>query len=106
MRTWLDAVVAAAALVAVVEASTVMEVTATGVGRYAVVGIVTGGLVRAVVISMPNAVSAVYLARRAAALSTTLNSSAINVVAGPLISVSRVRAAPGRVCWWPRGMRA
>jgi cation:H+ antiporter len=87
--TWRDAIAAAAALVAVVGASTVMEVAATSVGRrYAVADIVTGGLVLAVVTSLPNAVSAVYLARRgrgAAVLSIALNSNAINVVAGLLI---------------------
>ena len=48
----------------------------------------TGGLVLAVVTSLPNAVAAVYLARRgrgAAVLSIALNSNAINVVAGLLI---------------------
>ncbi|MFZ0192594.1 MAG: hypothetical protein WAL72_37225 [Streptosporangiaceae bacterium] len=87
--TWRDAVTAAAALIAVVGASTVMEVAATTMGRrYAVADIVTGGLVLAVVTSLPNAVTAVYLARRgrgAAVLSTALNSNAINVVAGLLI---------------------
>ena len=87
--TWRDAVAAVAALIAVVGASTVMEVAATTLGRrYAVADIVTGGLVLAVVTSLPNAVSAVYLARRgrgAAVLSTALNSNAINVVAGLLI---------------------
>ena len=87
--TWHDAVAATAALVAVVGASTVMEVAATAAGRrYAVADIVTGGLVLAVVTSLPNAVSAVYLARRgrgAAVLSIALNSNAINVVAGLLI---------------------
>lgn len=72
--TWRDAVAAAAALIAVVGASTVMEVAATALGRrYAVPDIVTGGLVLAVVTSLPNAVSAVYLAKRgrgAAVLST------------------------------------
>ncbi len=87
--TWRDAIAAAAALIAVVGASTVMEVAATTVGRrYAVADIVVGGLVLAVVTSLPNAVSAVYLARRgrgAAVLSIALNSNAINVVAGLLI---------------------
>jgi cation:H+ antiporter len=87
--TWRDAITAAGALVAVIGASTVMEVAATTLGaRYAVADIVTGGLVLAVVTSLPNAVSAVYLARRgrgAAVLSTALNSNAINVVAGLLI---------------------
>jgi hypothetical protein len=59
LRTWLDAVVAAAALVVVIGASTVIEAAVAGL--YAV-GIVTGGRVPAVVISLPNAVSAVYLA--------------------------------------------
>jgi len=87
--TWRDAVAAVAALITVVGASTVMEVAATAAGhRYGVADIVTGGLVLAVVTSLPNAVSAVYLARRgrgAAVLSTALNSNAINVVAGLLI---------------------
>jgi len=90
--TWRDVVAAAAALIVVVGASTVMEVAATSVGRrYGVADIITGGLVLAVVTSLPNAVSAVYLARRgrgAAVLSTALNSNAINVVAGLLIPAS------------------
>ena len=97
--TWRDAVAAVAALIAVVGASTVMEVAATAVGRrYAVADIVTGGLVLAVVTSLPNAVSAVYLARRgrgAAVLSTALNSNAINVVAGLLIPASLAGLGPG-----------
>jgi cation:H+ antiporter len=87
--TWQDAVAAGGALVTVVTASTVMEVAATSAGhRYGVADIVTGGLVLAVVTSLPNAVAAVYLARRgrgAAVLSIALNSNAINVVAGLLI---------------------
>jgi hypothetical protein len=96
--TWRDAVAAAAALVVVVGASTVMEVAATAAGRrYGVADIVTGGLVLAVVTSLPNAVSAVYLARRgrgAAVLSTALNSNAINVVAGLLIPASLAGLGP------------
>jgi cation:H+ antiporter len=69
-----------------------MEVAATTLGRrYAVADVVTGALVLAVVTSLPNAVTAVYLARRgrgAAVLSTALNSNAINVVAGLLIPAS------------------
>jgi cation:H+ antiporter len=87
--TWRDAVTAAGALAAVVGASTVMEVAATAAGhRHGVADIVTGGLVLAVVTSLPNAVAAVYLARRgrgAAVLSIALNSNAINIVAGLLI---------------------
>jgi cation:H+ antiporter len=90
--TWRDGLAAATALVAVVAASTLMEQAATTLGdRYAVPAIVTGGLVLAVVTSLPNAVSAVYLARRgrgAAVLSIALNSNAINVVAGLLVPAS------------------
>src|SRR6185312_14863605 len=97
--TWRDAVAALAALIAVVGASTVMEIAATAVGRrYAVADIVTGGLVLAVVTSLPNAVSAVYLARRgrgAAVLSTALNSNAINVVGGLLTPASLAGLGPG-----------
>src|SRR5262249_36403204 len=75
-----------------------MEVAATAAGhRYGVADIVTGGLVLAVVTSLPNAVSAVYLARRgrgAAVLSTALNSNAINVVAGLLIPASLAGLGP------------
>ena len=65
--------------------------------RYAVADIITGGLVLAVVTSLPNAVSAVYLARRgrgAAVLSTALNSNAINVVGGLLIPASLAGLGP------------
>jgi len=96
--TWRDAAAAVAALITVVGASTVMEVAATAVGRrYAVADIITGGLVLAVVTSLPNAVSAVYLARRgrgAAVLSTALNSNAINVVAGLLIPACLAGVGP------------
>jgi cation:H+ antiporter len=96
--TWRDAVAAVFALIAVVGASTVMEVTATALGhRHAVADIVTGGLVLAVVTSLPNAVSAVYLALRgrgAAVLSIALNSNAINVVAGLLIPASLAGLGP------------
>jgi cation:H+ antiporter len=96
--TWRDGLVAFAALVAVVGASTVMELAATSLGRqYEIAEIVTGGLVLAVVTSLPNAVSAVYLARRgrgAAVLSTALNSNAINVIAGLLIPASLTGLGP------------
>jgi cation:H+ antiporter len=92
--TWRDGLAAAVALVAVVAASIIMERAATVLGhRYAVADIVIGGLVLAVVTSLPNAVSAVYLARRgrgSAVLSTALNSNAINVAAGLLIPASMV----------------
>jgi len=90
--TWRDGFEAAVALAAVVAASTAMEQTATALGgRYGMADIVTGGLVLAVVTSLPNAVTAVYQARRgrgAAVLSTALNSNAINVAAGLLVPAS------------------
>ena len=96
--TWRDGLAAAAALIVVVGASTTMEVTATALGRrYGVADIITGGLVLAVVTSLPNAVTALYLARRgrgAAVLSTALNSNAINVIAGLLIPASLAGLGP------------
>jgi cation:H+ antiporter len=84
-----DLITAVAALTVVVGASTVMERAAAQVGaRYAVPGIVTGGLVLAAVTSLPNVVSAIYLARRgraSATLSSALNSNTLNVLAGLLI---------------------
>ena len=73
----------------VVGACVAMERTASELGtHHAVPGIVVGGLVLAAVTSLPNAVAAVYLARRgrgAAVLSTALNSNALNVFAGLMI---------------------
>lgn len=87
--TWRDGATAAAALLVVVAASILMERAATTLGtRFGVADIVTGGLVLAVVTSLPNAVAAVYLAARgrgAAVLSTALNSNALNVAAGFLL---------------------
>ena len=106
--TWRDGLTAIAALATVVAASTVMELAATDLGsRYAVAGIMTGGLVLAVVTSLPNAVSAVYLAMRgrgAAVLSTALNSNAINVLAGLLIpaSITPRLPPPLETCAGPR----
>ena len=86
---WPDAALAALTLVVVVIASVVMERAAASFGQRAgIAEIVTGGLVLAAVTSLPNAVAAVYLARRgrgAATLSTTLNSNTLNVVAGLLL---------------------
>ena len=75
-----------------------MEQAATALGRrYAVADIIVGALVLAVVTSLPNAVTAVYLARRgrgAAVLSTALNSNAINVTAGLLVPASLTGLGP------------
>jgi cation:H+ antiporter len=94
---FLDAGVAFASLVVVVAASVAMERGATHLGRhFGVANAVTGGVVLAVVTSLPNAVAAVHLAskgRGAAALSTALNSNNVNVVAGLLIPASFVGLA-------------
>jgi cation:H+ antiporter len=96
--TWRDGLAAAAALVTVVGASILMEQAGTTLGsRYGIADIVTGGLVLAVVTSLPNAVAAVYLAvrgRGAAVLSTALNSNAINVLGGLLIPASVTGLGP------------
>jgi cation:H+ antiporter len=110
-----DAVVALGALVVVVVASVAMERGASTLGvRYGIAEIVVGGLVLAAVTSLPNAVAAVYLARRgrgAAALSTALNSNAINVTAGLLLPATIVGlskpSAPGLlVAGWYLGLTA
>ena len=96
--TWRDGLTAAVALIAVVGASITMEQAATALGRrYAVADIIVGALVLAVVTSLPNAVTAVYLAirgRGAAVLSTALNSNAINVTAGLLVPASLTGLGP------------
>ena len=84
-----DVVLALLATVVVVGASIAMELTASTLGeRHHVTGIVIGGLVLAGVTSLPNAVSALYLAirgRGAATLSIALNSNALNVTVGLLL---------------------
>lgn len=96
--TWRDAVVAGVMLVVVVAASTLMESAGTTLGaRWGVADIVTGGLVLAVVTSLPNAVAAVYLAARgrgAAVLSTALNSNALNIAAGLLLPAAITGMGP------------
>jgi cation:H+ antiporter len=81
-----DALVAGVAVAVVVGASIVMEHTGAELGsRWGVASIVVGALVLAVVTSLPNAVAAFYLAARgrgAAVLSTSLNSNALNILAG------------------------
>ena len=89
-----DAIVAAIAVLVVVGASVAMEQTASKLGaRHNVPEIVVGGLILAGVTSLPNAVAAVYLARRgrgAATLSTAMNSNALNVAAGLLLPATVV----------------
>jgi cation:H+ antiporter len=84
-----DAIVAGLAVAVVVGASVAMEQSASKLGaRRGISDIVIGALVLAAVTSLPNAVSAVYLAvrgRAEATLSIATNSNAINVAAGLLI---------------------
>jgi len=84
-----DAIVAAVAVLVVIGASVAMERAASKLGaRHGIPEIVVGGLILAAVTSLPNAVAAVYLARRgrgAATLSTAMNSNALNVAAGLLL---------------------
>ena len=76
-------------MLVVVGASVAMEQAASKLGtRHGIPEIVVGGLILAAVTSLPNAVAAVYLARRgrgAATLSTAMNSNALNVAAGLLL---------------------
>jgi cation:H+ antiporter len=89
-----DLLAAVLALAVVVGASAAMERAGAQIGaRYAVSGIVIGGLLLAAVTSLPNLVSAIYLARRGratATLSGALNSNTLNVVAGLLIPAAIV----------------
>ena len=84
-----DVILAVFATGVVVGASVAMELTASTLGaRRHVAQIVIGGLVLAGVTSLPNAVSALYLAvrgRGAATLSIALNSNALNVTIGLLL---------------------
>jgi cation:H+ antiporter len=84
-----DAIVAVVALGVVITASVAMERSASTLGaRWGVSDIIVGGVVLAAVTSLPNAVAAIYLARRgrgAAMLSTALNSNALNVAVGFLL---------------------
>jgi cation:H+ antiporter len=81
-------------LVAVVGASIAMERAASRLGaHYGLPEIIVGGLMLAAVTSLPNAVTAVYLAARnqgSAVLSTALNSNALNVLIGFLLPATLV----------------
>jgi cation:H+ antiporter len=110
-----DVAVAATALVVVVVASIGMEQSAVSLGRHdGVPGIVVGGIVLAAVTSLPNAVAAVYLARRgrgAATMSTALNSNTLNVlvglmVPGVVVGLSRPTSSAVLVAAWYVGLTA
>lgn len=113
--TNVDTLVAVGALVVVVLASVAMERGASSVGtHFGIPEIIVGGLALAAVTSLPNAVSAIYLARRgrgAATLSTALNSNSLNVIVGLLIPATVIGLArpttPGLlVAWWYVGLTA
>jgi cation:H+ antiporter len=95
----LSALTGIVALVTVVIASVAMEHAATSLGtRLAVPGIVTGGIVLAAITSLPNAVTAVYLARRgrgAATLSEAMNSNTLNVAFGLFLPAAIAGLATG-----------
>jgi cation:H+ antiporter len=82
----IDAVSALGSLAIIVVSSVAMERGASSLGhRFHVADAVIGGLVLAAVTSLPNAVSAIYFARKrrgTAAFSTALNSNNLNVVVG------------------------
>lgn len=111
--TGFDFGVAAVSLAVVVAASATMEQGATTVAdRYGIPGTVLGAVVLAVVTSLPNAVAAVYLARRgrgAAVLSEAFNSNNLNVLVGLLIPATVLGAisTSGQTSWlsgWYLGM--
>jgi len=85
----LDVAWAAIALFAVIGSSVLMERAATALGaHYRVPPILIGGVVLAALTSLPNAVAAIYLARRgrgSAVLSEALNSNSLNVLFGLLV---------------------
>ncbi len=94
-----SALTGAVALVVVVAASLAMERAATSAGtRLAIPAIVTGGIVLAAITSLPNAVTAVYLARRgrgAATLSEAMNSNTLNVAFGLFLPATVTGLAAG-----------
>ena len=98
-RDSVSALTGAVALVVVVAASLAMERAATWLGtRLAIPGVITGGIVLAAITSLPNAVTAVYLARRgrgAATLSEAMNSNTLNVACGLFLPAAITGLAAG-----------
>ena len=110
---WKDGLTAAAMLAVVIAASTAMERTASSLGvRWGVASIVVGGVVLAAVTSLPNAVAAVYLARRgraSATLAEAMNSNTLNVIVGLLapavvVGVGRLSHNDIAVAAWYGGL--
>ena len=89
-----DAVHAVIAIAVVVFASVQMEGTMTDLGaRWSLSPAFVGAVVLAAITSLPNAVAAVYLARRgrgAATLSEAMNSNNINALVGFLLPASLI----------------
>jgi cation:H+ antiporter len=105
----LDAVVAALLLVVVIAASVALERSGTDIGSaWELSDVVVGAVLLAIVTSIPNAVAAIYLARKgrgAATLSTTTNSNNINVVVGllvpaALLGLGAVTSSSLLAAWW------
>lgn len=110
-----DTIAIALSLGVVVAASIVMEHTGVAIGAHLhAPAIVVGGVMLAAVTSLPNAVAAVYLARRgrgAAVLSEAMNSNGLNVVVGLLVPgvVGGLGAAGSRamgIAWWYAALTA
>ena len=108
-----DAVHAVIALLVVVIASVRMEMNMTDLGgRWNLSSALVGAVILAAITSLPNAVAAVYLARRgrgAATLSEAMNSNTINAVAGflvpaTLIGVGTASVASRTVALWYLGL--
>jgi cation:H+ antiporter len=104
-----DAVHAVLAVGVVVVASVQMETSMTDLGgRWQLSSALVGAVILAAITSLPNAVAAVYLARRgrgAATLSEAMNSNTINSVAGfllpaTLIGVGTISVASRGVALW------
>jgi cation:H+ antiporter len=93
-----DRGIAAGSLGAVIVLSVVMEQSATTLAhRWSVPAAITGGVVLAAVTSIPNAVAAVYFARRGrgtATLATAMNSNTANICFGLFAPLAFVGLAP------------
>jgi cation:H+ antiporter len=112
-RSGRDALLAAASIVVVVYASIQMEGGMATLGtRWHLSDAIVGAVILAAITSLPNAVAAIYLARRgrgAATLSEAMNSNTINAIAGflipaTIIGVGVTSAASTTVGWWYLGL--
>jgi cation:H+ antiporter len=110
-----DGLVVLVAAAVVVGASVAMEQAASKLGsRHGVSQEIVGAVILAGVTSVPNAVAAIYLARRGrgtATLSTAMNSNALNVLAGLMIpgsalGLSAPSSAGTVVAAWYLGLTA